>query len=95
MASCFLKFWLHISPEEQLQRFQAREATSYKQYKITADDYRNRAQWEAYEHAVHDMVERTSTAYAPWHLIEANDKYHARIKIVRTFCKALAKRLKG
>ena len=90
-----LKFWLHISPEEQLQRFQAREATSYKQYKITADDYRNRAQWEAYEHAVHDMVERTSTAYAPWHLIAANDKYHARIKIVRTFCKALAKRLKG
>ena len=90
-----LKFWLHISPEEQLQRFQAREATSYKQYKITADDYRNRAQWEAYEHAVHDMVERTSTAYAPWHLIAANDKYHARITMIQTFCKALAKRLKG
>ena len=90
-----LKFWLHISQEEQLQRFQEREETSYKQYKITPEDYRNRQQWEAYETAVQDMVERTSTEYAPWHLIEANDKYHARAKIVRTFCKALEKRLKG
>ena len=89
-----LKFWLHISPDEQLRRFQEREETSYKQYKITAEDYRNREKWEAYEIAVNDMVERTSTEYAPWHLIEANDKYHARAKIVRTFCKALAKRLK-
>ena len=89
-----LKFWLHISRDEQLRRFQEREETSYKQYKITAEDYRNREKWEAYEIAVNDMVERTSTEYAPWHLIEANDKYHARTKIVRTFCKALAKRLK-
>jgi len=90
-----LKFWLHISQDEQLRRFQEREATSYKQYKITAEDYRNRQQWETYETAVQDMVERTSTEYAPWHLIEANDKYHARAKIVRIFCKALEKRLKG
>jgi len=90
-----LKFWLHISQDEQLRRFQEREATSYKQYKITAEDYRNRTQWEAYETAVQDMVERTSTEYAPWHLIAANDKYHARTKIVRIFCKALEKRLKG
>ena len=74
--------------------FPGARSDDYKQYKITADDYRNRAQWEL-PRAVHDMVERTSTAYAPWHLIAANDKYHARITIVRTFCKALAKRLKG
>ena len=89
-----LKFWLHISKDEQLRRFQEREETNYKQYKITAEDYRNRQQWEAYETAVQDMVERTSAEYAPWHLIAANDKYHARAKIVRTFCKALEKRLK-
>ena len=90
-----LKFWLHISKAEQLRRFQEREATSYKQYKITAEDYRNREKWEAYEDAVQDMVEHTSTEDAPWHLIEANDKYHARAKIVRTFCRALEQRLKA
>jgi polyphosphate kinase 2 (PPK2 family) len=90
-----LKFWLHISRDEQLKRFKEREKTSYKQYKITPEDYRNRERWEAYEAAVNDMVERTSTEYAPWHLIEANDKYHARAKIVRIFCKALEKRLKA
>jgi polyphosphate:AMP phosphotransferase len=89
-----LKFWLHISSDEQLRRFKEREETSYKHYKITAEDYRNRTQWEAYEIAVQDMVERTSTEYAPWHLIEANNKYYARAKIVRTFCKALEKQLK-
>ena len=89
-----LKFWLHISKDEQLRRFKEREQTSYKQYKITAEDYRNRKQWESYERAVNDIVERTSTEFAPWHLIEANDKYHARLKIVRTFCKALEKKLK-
>ena len=89
-----LKFWLHISKDEQLRRFQEREETSYKQFKISAEDYRNHQQWEAYETAVQDMVERTSTEYAPWHLIEANNKYYARAKIVRTFCKALEKQLK-
>jgi polyphosphate:AMP phosphotransferase len=90
-----LKFWLHISKDEQLQRFKERETTSYKQYKITAEDYRNRERWKDYETAVNDMVERTSTEYAPWHLIEANNKYYARVKIVQTFCQALEKRLKG
>jgi polyphosphate:AMP phosphotransferase len=89
-----LKFWLHIAKEEQLRRFKEREKTSYKQYKITQEDYRNRAKWEAYEQAVNDMVERTSTEYAPWHLIEANDKYHARLKILRVYCDALEKALK-
>jgi polyphosphate:AMP phosphotransferase len=77
------KFWLHISKEEQLRRFKAREETPFKRYKITGEDYRNRAQWEPYEQAVNDMVERTSTEYAPWVLVEGNDKRYARIKILR------------
>jgi len=88
-----LKYWLHIGKDEQLRRFKEREKTGYKQYKITAEDYRNREKWEAYELAVNDMVERTSTEFAPWHLIEANDKYHARLKILRTFCAALERSL--
>lgn len=80
-----LKFWLHVDPDEQLRRFHEREQTPFKQYKITEDDYRNRDKWRAYENAVNDMVERTSTAYAPWHLIEANDKNHARVEALRLF----------
>lgn len=88
-----LKFWLHIDPDEQLRRFQAREQTPYKKYKITAEDYRNRDRWHDYELAVTDMVSRTSTHDAPWHLIPANDKRRARLKVIKTFCKALEKRL--
>src|SRR5207247_1707948 len=69
------KFYLTISKDEQLTRFQAREQTSFKRFKITADDWRNREQWDAYETAVCDMVDRTSTEIAPWTLIEANDKF--------------------
>ncbi|MCW8131287.1 MAG: polyphosphate:AMP phosphotransferase [Planctomycetota bacterium] len=89
-----VKFWLHISKDEQLRRFKEREKTSYKQYKITQEDYRNRAKWDDYELAVNDMVERTSTEYAPWHLIEANDKYYARLKILGVICRALEGALK-
>ena len=84
-----LKFWLHIDKDEQLRRFQAREKISYKQYKITEEDYRNRERWDDYEHAVNDMVERTSTEYAPWVLIEGNDKRFARIKALREYCDRL------
>lgn len=87
------KFWLAITPEEQLQRFQAREETGYKRFKITEDDWRNRARWPDYEQAVCDMVDRTSTEYAPWSLVEANDKRHARIKVLRTLCENLEKNL--
>ncbi len=79
-----LKFWLAISPEEQLARFRAREKTPFKRFKITADDWRNRKKWAAYERAVCDMVDRTSTDVAPWHLIEANDKKWARIRVLET-----------
>ncbi|NOX09598.1 MAG: polyphosphate:AMP phosphotransferase [Gammaproteobacteria bacterium] len=90
-----LKFWVHISKEEQLIRFKAREKIPFKKYKITEEDYRNREQWDAYEHAVNDMVERTSTEYAPWHLIAGNDKRFARIKALKIYCKQLEKILKN
>ena len=84
-----VKFWLAISQQEQLKRFQAREKTAFKRFKITEEDWRNRKKWDAYETAVCDMVDRTSTAGAPWTLVEANNKYFARIKVLRTFCDAL------
>jgi len=89
------KFWLAISKEEQLKRFRAREKTSFKRFKITDDDWRNRKKWDAYEAAVCDMVDRTSTEYAPWTLVEANNKYYARIKVLRTLCKAIEARFDG
>ena len=78
--------WLAISKEEQLARFQAREKTPFKRFKITPDDWRNREKWAAYERAVCDMVDRTSTEVAPWHLVEANDKKWARVKVLETIC---------
>lgn len=84
-----VKFWLHITPEEQLARFEARQETPWKQHKLGQDDWRNREQWQAYEAAVNDMVMRTSTRAAPWHLIAANDKRHARIEVMRQLCRGL------
>ncbi len=78
------KFWLQISKEEQLRRFKEREKTRFKQFKITEEDWRNRGKWEGYQEAAADMIERTTTPYAPWTLIEANDKYHARVKVLET-----------
>ena len=79
-----VKFWLQISKAEQLGRFKARQKTSFKQFKITPEDWRNRKKWNAYEAAVCDMVDRTSTEIAPWTLVEAEDKRYSRIKILRT-----------
>jgi len=89
-----IKFWLHISKDEQLRRFRERGRTSYKQWKITDEDWRNRARWAEYTVAVNDMVARTSTRIAPWTLIEANDKNFARVKVLRTFADRLAARLR-
>lgn len=88
-----VKFWLAIDRDEQLKRFQAREKTPFKKFKLTDDDWRNRKKWNAYESAVCDMVDRTSTSIAPWTLIEANDKPFARIKVMKTLVKALEARL--
>jgi len=88
------KFWLHISPEEQARRFAEREQTPYKRWKLTEEDWRNRSRWGEYEQAVHDMVERTSTRGAPWHLVAADDKYNARATILETVVAQLAEALK-
>ena len=83
------KFWLHLSPEEQLRRFEEREVTPYKRHKITDEDWRNREKWDDYNVAVCEMFDRTSTELAPWTLVEANDKYFARIKVMRTMVEAV------
>jgi polyphosphate:AMP phosphotransferase len=88
------KFWLHISHEEQLTRFQDRQVTPFKQYKITPDDWRNRAKWDSYLAAACEMIEQTSTEAAPWTLIEANDKKFARIRVLRTIVKRIEKAFK-
>jgi polyphosphate:AMP phosphotransferase len=90
-----LKFWMHISREEQLARFKAREVTDYKKYKITEEDYRNRGKWDDYVLAVNEMVARTNTEHAPWHLVPANDKRTARIFVLKTVCDALERKLKA
>jgi polyphosphate:AMP phosphotransferase len=81
-----VKFWLAISKEEQLHRFEDRQKTAYKSFKITEEDWRNREKWDEYEQAVCDMIDHTSTEDAPWTLVEANDKNYARIKILKTLC---------
>lgn len=88
-----LKFWLAISQEEQKLRFEAREAIPYKRFKLTPEDWRNRAKWPLYEEAVTEMVDRTSTALAPWTLVEAEDKRFARVKILRTIANRLEEEL--
>ena len=84
-----IKFWLQISSKEQLQRFREREKVAHKRFKITEEDWRNREKWDDYHVAICDMVDRTSTEYAPWTLVEANSKYYARVKVLRTICKRL------
>lgn len=83
------KFWLAITKEEQLRRFEAREHQPFKRFKITAEDWRNRERWEDYEHAMAEMVARTSTDLAPWTLVEAEDKNYARLKVLQTVCERL------
>jgi polyphosphate kinase 2 (PPK2 family) len=87
------KFWIHISSEEQLRRFEARQDTAYKAWKLTDEDWRNRQKWDAYEAAVEDMLLRTSTISAPWTIVEGNDKLWARIKALRTLVELLSKEL--
>jgi len=84
-----LKFWLQVDADEQLRRFKDREATPFKQFKITPEDWRNRGRWNDYELAANEMISRTSTEYARWHLIAANDKRWARVEVLKTVCRAL------
>ena len=79
-----VKFWLQITKDEQLRRFEERAKIDFKHHKITDEDWRNREKWDQYETAVGDMIDRTSTKHAPWTIVEANDKFHARVKVIRT-----------
>jgi len=83
------KFWLHITKAEQKARFKAREEIPHKKWKLTEEDWRNREKWDEYEVAVDEMLARTSTDEAPWVVLEAEDKRFARIKTLKTVCKAL------
>ena len=87
------KFWLHTTKEEQLRRFKSRELDPYRSYKLTEEDWRNRAKWDEYTEAVEDMLLHTSTPYAPWTVVEANEKYCARVKTLRTVVDAIEKRV--
>jgi polyphosphate:AMP phosphotransferase len=88
-----VKFWLQVSKEEQLKRFQEREQTSFKRFKITPEDWRNREKWADYMVAAEEMIERTSTSPAPWTVVEANDKYYARIKVLSTLTQRIEQAL--
>ncbi len=88
-----LKFWIHISEDEQEQRFLARQETPHKQHKLTQDDWRNRDKWHEYELAVDQMVSHTSTHQAPWTLVAGNDKPYARVQILKTFCQTIRQAL--
>jgi polyphosphate kinase 2 (PPK2 family) len=84
-----VKFWLHLSPEEQLRRFESRRDDPYRAWKLTDEDWRNRGKREEYAAAVDEMIQRTDTAVAPWHVIAAEDKRWARVAVVRTVCEAI------
>jgi len=92
-GTILLKFWIHISEDEQLRRFQARAGTPYKSWKLTDDDWRNRENWGVYEALVEEMLLRTSTLSAPWTIVEGNDKGWARVKTLRTVVEMLAREL--
>ncbi len=87
------KFWLHISAAEQLRRFRSRETDPFRTYKITEEDWRNRSKWKEYTEAVEDMLLHTSTGYAPWTVVEANDKWYARVKVLKTITDAVKARM--
>jgi len=88
-----VKFWIHISREEQLRRFEERKAVGYKAWKLTDEDWRNREKWEAYQEAVEQMLVKTSTGTAPWALVEGNDKYWARTRVLAKLVKILSAEL--
>lgn len=88
-----MKFWMHVSKDEQLARFQARENSLNKSWKLTEEDWRNREKWDLYEQAVEEMLIKTTTAHAPWTIIAGNDKYFARVQVLQTVADRLSREL--
>ena len=93
-GTILVKFWLQISKDIQLKRFHEREEIPYKHWKITEEDFRNRAKWDSYKIAVDDMLLKTNTTYAPWTVVESNCKYYARTKALKTVIDTVEKALK-
>ncbi len=89
-----IKFWIQIDKDTQLARFTERQNTPEKRWKITDEDWRNREKWDAYEDAVNEMIEKTSTEFAPWHIIPSNDKYYARLQTIQIVIDEIEKALK-
>ena len=92
-GTILIKFWIHISRDEQLRRFEQRQASGYKSWKLTDEDWRNRDKWPQYEKAVREMLLKTSTVTAPWTIVEGNDKHWARVKALKTVVDVLSKEL--
>ena len=92
-GAVIVKFWVQIDKDTQLARFTDRQNTPEKQWKITEEDWRNRDKWDLYEDAVNEMLQKTSTAFAPWYILESNDKKYARIKALEILINALEAQL--
>ena len=92
-GAVIIKFWVQIDKDTQLERFTERQNTPEKQWKITDEDWRNREKWDLYEQAVNEMLQKTNTSYAEWHVLESNDKKYARIKALKTVIEEIEKKL--
>lgn len=92
-GSILFKFWVHVSKEEQLRRFEDRANDRLRSWKLTNEDWRNREKWDLYEAAVEEMLLKTSTVTAPWTIVEGNDKKYARVKVLCTLVEKLSKEL--
>ncbi|HEV7406323.1 MAG TPA: UDP-galactose-lipid carrier transferase [Chthoniobacteraceae bacterium] len=90
-GAIILKFYLHVSKSEQLARFKERQEDPYKHWKINEEDWRNRNKWKEHNTAAEEMFEKTSTRWAPWHVVPANFKWHARVKVLEAIVKTLEK----
>jgi AMP-polyphosphate phosphotransferase len=88
-----VKLWLEVDKETQLKRFNERKADAHKVWKITQDDWDAREKWDSYTEAIDEMLLRTSTSYAPWAIVESNDKNHSRLKTLKTIVEACEKGL--
>jgi polyphosphate kinase 2 (PPK2 family) len=94
-GTILVKFWMHLSADEQLRRFESRQADPYRAWKLTDEDWRNREKRPEYEAAVEEMLERTDVPAAPWHVVAAEDKRWARVAVVRTVCEAVEAALRA
>ena len=88
-GSIIMKFFIYVDQDEQLVRFKARQEDPYKHWKINDEDWRNREKWDQHNEAAEEMFEKTDTDWAPWHVVEGNFKWHARVDVMKTIVKRL------